>query len=124
MTPEIFETLKAYVKQGGNLYITASHMRDSVDRREKGKFADVNWEELLGVKLSEETYRCNDGFKFIKNSTVDGVMYPGTKHFNCDPAWSAGLLFLTCWVTGCAAAQCLRLCAIWSFWTLQTGFVT
>ena len=90
MTPEIFETLKAYVKQGGNLYITASHMRDSVDRREKGKFADVKWEELLGVRLSEQTYRCNDGFKFVKYSTVDGVMYPGTATLSCDPAWSSG----------------------------------
>jgi hypothetical protein len=90
MTPEIYETLKAYVKQGGNLYITAAHMRDSIDRAEKGRFADVNWEELLGVKLSEETFRCNDGYKFARFSTVDGVMYPGTKTLLCDPAWSAG----------------------------------
>ena len=90
MTPEIYETLKAYVAGGGNLYITAAHMRDSIDRAEKGKFADVNWEEFLGVKLSEETFRCNDGYKFAKYSTVDGVMYPGTKNFLCDPAWSAG----------------------------------
>ena len=90
MTPEIYETLKTYVKEGGNLYITAAHLRDSVDRDEKGRFADVNWEELLGVRLSEEIIRCNDGYKFVKYSTVDGVMYPGTKTLMCDPAWSAG----------------------------------
>ena len=90
MTKEIYETLKAYVKGGGKLLITAAHMRDSVDRREKGKFLDADWEELLGVKLSEETFRCNDGYKFAKFSTIDGVMYPGTKGFLCDPAWSAG----------------------------------
>jgi len=90
MTPEIYETLKAYVADGGNLLITAAHIRDSVDRAQKGKFADVNWEELLGVKLSEETFRTNDGYKFAKYSTIDGVMYPGTKNFLCDPAWSAG----------------------------------
>ncbi len=90
MTPEIYETLKAYVRGGGNLLITAAHMRDSVDRAEKGNFVNVNWEELLGVKLSEETYRTNDGYKFAKYSTIDGVMYPGTQKFLCDPAWSAG----------------------------------
>lgn len=90
MTPEIYETLKSYVAGGGNLFITAAHMRDSIDRGEKGKFIDVNWEELLGVKLSNEIYRCNDGYKFSKYSTIDGITYPGTKTFLCDPAWSAG----------------------------------
>ena len=90
MTPKIYETLKAYVAEGGNLLITAAHMRDSVDRAEKGKFTDVNWEELLGVRLSEEIFRTNDGYKFAKYSTIDGVMYSGTKKFLCDPAWSAG----------------------------------
>ena len=89
MTPEIVEKLKAYVRGGGNLLITAAHIRDSIDREKKGNFVP-GIEELLGVKLSGETFRCNDGFKFSKYSTVDGVMYPGTKHFNCDPAWSAG----------------------------------
>ena len=89
MTPEIVEKLKAYVKGGGNLLITAAHLRDSVDRSEKGKFV-CGLEELLGVKLSEETLRTNDGFKFAKYSTIDGVMYPGTKTYLCDPAWSAG----------------------------------
>ena len=89
MTPEIVETLKAYVKGGGNLYITAAHMRDSIDRAEKGKFVD-GLEELIGNKLSEETFNCNDGYKFVKYSTIDGVMYPGTKTLLCDPAWSAG----------------------------------
>ena len=89
MTPEIVETLKAYVKGGGNLLITAAHMRDSIDREKKGKFAE-GLEELVGCKLSEETFRCNDGYKFVKFSTVDGVMYPGTKTLLCDPAWSAG----------------------------------
>ena len=89
MTPEIVETLKAYVKGGGNLYITAAHMRDSIDRAEKGKFVD-GLEELIGNKLTEETFNCNDGYKFVKYSTIDGVMYPGTKTLLCDPAWSAG----------------------------------
>ena len=89
MTPEIMKTLRAYVEQGGNLFITAAHMRDSIDREKKGSFVE-GIEELVGAKLSEETFRCNDGFKFVKYSTVDGVMYPGTGNLTCDPAWSAG----------------------------------
>ena len=90
MTPEIYETLKAYVSQGGKLFITAAHLRDSVDRAEKGTFSSVNWEELLGVKLTDEIIRCNEGYKFARNSIVDGLMYPGTLNLMCDPAWSAG----------------------------------
>ena len=90
MTPEIFEKFKAYVKGGGNLLITAAHMRDSVDRAKKGNFVNADVEELLGVKLTDEIIRTNDGFKFAKYSTIDGVMYPGTAKFLCDPAWSAG----------------------------------
>ena len=90
MTPEIAETFKKYVEGGGKLFITAAHMRDSVDRAEKGSFADYDWEKFLGVKLTDEIIRTNDGYKFVKFSTVDGVMYPGTYTLLCDPAWSAG----------------------------------
>ena len=90
MTPETAETFKKYVEEGGNLLITAAHMRDSVDRAEKGKFCDFDWESFLGVKLTDEIVRANDGYKFVKFSTVDGVMYPGTYSLLCDPAWSAG----------------------------------
>jgi len=90
MTPEIYETLKAYVAGGGKVFITAAHMRDSIDRAEKGGFLDVNWEELLGVELTDNIFNSNDGYKFVKYSTVDGVMYPGTYSLQCDPAWSAG----------------------------------
>ena len=104
MTPEIVNTLKEYVKGGGKLFITAAHMRDSIDRDKKGKFAE-GLDELLGVKLSEETFRCNDGFKFVKNSTVDGVMYPGTANLTCDPAWSAGYTdYVKCELDGATPA--------------------
>ena len=89
MTPELLETYKQYVKEGGKLFITAAHLRDSVDRAEKGNFVP-GLEEFLGVKLSGGVYNSNDGYKFVKYSTIDGMMYPGTKHLMCDPAWSAG----------------------------------
>ncbi len=90
MTPEIAGTFKRYVQEGGKLIITAAHMRDSIERDKKGDFADYDWESFLGVKLSGEIIHTNDGFKFVKYSTIDGVMYPGTKKLMCDPSWSAG----------------------------------
>jgi len=90
MTPEIAETFKKYVEDGGKLLITAAHMRDSVERDKKGSFADFDWESFLGLELSDEVINVNDGYKFVKYSTVDGVMYPGTKTLMCDPAYSSG----------------------------------
>ena len=89
MTPEIVETLKAYVAGGGKIFITAAHIRDSIDRAEKGNFAD-GLEELLGVKLSNFVFNSNEGYKFVKESSIDGVRYPGTKGLMCDPSWSSG----------------------------------
>ncbi len=90
MTKEIYETLKEYVALGGNLFITAAHLRDSIDRADKGEFLDVKFEELLGLRLTGERVRTNDGFKFVKHSTVDGMIYPGTGQLLTDPEWSAG----------------------------------
>ncbi len=90
MTKEIYETLKEYVKGGGNLLITAAHIRTGIERDKKGEILDADWEELLGAKISNATFRTNDGFKFDRNSIVPGVLYPGTTSFMCDPCWSAG----------------------------------
>ena len=64
MTPEIARTLKAYDKGGGKVFITAAHMRDSIERDKKGNFVD-GLEELIGVKLSDKTFNSNDGYKFV-----------------------------------------------------------
>ena len=90
MTSEIAETYRKYVELGGNLLITAAHIRDGIDRDKKSGFANFDWEKFLGVRLSDEILRTNDGYKFVKYSTVNGVMYPGTKSLMCDPSWSAG----------------------------------
>ena len=90
MTPEIANTFKKYVEGGGKLFITAAHMRDSIERDEKGNFCDFDWESFLGVKLNDDLHRCNDGYKFVKYSTIDGIVYPGTHSLTCDPGWSAG----------------------------------
>ena len=90
MTPEIYETLKAYVKGGGKLLISAAHMRDSIDRKEKGSFVGKDIEEFIGAKIGEGLINTCDGFKFARSSIVDGVIYPGTLDRMTDPAWSGG----------------------------------
>ena len=90
MTKEIFEALKEYVKGGGNLLITAAHIRDSIDRDKKGEFVDADLESFFGARIKNEIMRTNDGFKFDRNSIVPGMLYPGTTSFMCDPCWSAG----------------------------------
>jgi hypothetical protein len=90
MTPEIYQTLKAYVKGGGKLLISAAHMRDSIDRKEKGNFVGEDIEEFIGAKIGEGLINTCDGFKFARSSIVDGVIYPGTLDRMTDPAWSGG----------------------------------
>ena len=90
MTPEIYETLKAYVKGGGRVLISAAHMRDSIDRNEKGNFVGEDIEEFIGAKIGDGLINTCDGFKFSRNSIAPGVIYPGTLDRMTDPAWSGG----------------------------------
>ena len=90
MTKEIYENLKEYVKGGGNLLITAAHARVGVERDKKGDLLDADWEDFIGARISNETFRTNDGFKFERESIVPGMLYPGTHTLMCDPCWSAG----------------------------------
>ena len=90
MTPEIYETVKAYVKGGGKVLISAAHMRDSIDRKEKGNFVGEDIEEFIGAKIGDGLINTCDGFKFARNSIAPGVIYPGTLDRMTDPAWSGG----------------------------------
>lgn len=90
MTEEIYETLKAYVKGGGKLFITAAHMRDSVERDKKGSFVGGDLEDFLGLRITDEVINTNDGFKFERESLIPGMRYPGSIGLLCDPCWSAG----------------------------------
>lgn len=90
MTKEIYENLKAFVKAGGRLLISAAHIRTSVSRTTEGDFLDADWEEFLGCELTNEKIRTNDGFKFKKESTIDKITYPGYSSFVIDPNYSAG----------------------------------
>ncbi len=91
MTPELYEKVKEYVANGGNVLIGACHMRDSIERDKKGEFVcREDFENFLGCEVTDEIIRANDGYKFEYNSTIDGIMYPGPPGFKCDPADSMG----------------------------------
>ncbi len=86
MTEEIYENLKAYVAAGGNLLISAAHMKTSVARNSDGPYihnGDV--EDFLGCKLTGKKFRSNKGYKFARESIAEDVLYPGTVNYESDP---------------------------------------
>lgn len=91
MTEELYAKIKEYTKNGGNVLITAAHMRDSIERGKAGEFVcGGDFEDYIGCKLTGEKIRSNDGYKFEYESTIDGILYPGPPGFRCDPCWSGG----------------------------------
>ncbi len=78
MTEEIYEKLKAYVENGGNLLISAAHMKVGNVRGEDSAYIhDGKLEDFLGCNLTERKFQSNKSFKFARESIVDGVWYPG-----------------------------------------------
>ncbi len=89
MTPEIYDKLKEYVKQGGRLLMTAAHLNTDVTR--DGRIDLINGgdvSDLFGCKLdAENSFVTNCGFKF-NESIMEDVLYPSDMHF--DPLFSSG----------------------------------
>ena len=78
MTEEIYEKLKAYVENGGNLLISAAHMKVGNVRGEDSAYIhEGKLEEFLGCNLTDRKFQSNKSFKFARESIVDGVWYPG-----------------------------------------------
>ena len=78
MTVEIYEKLKAYVNAGGNLLISAAHMKVGNVRGEDSAYIhDGKLEDFLGCNLTDRKFQSNKSFKFARESIVDGVWYPG-----------------------------------------------
>lgn len=85
MTEEIYENLKAYVAAGGNLLISAAHMKTGVARNSDGPYIhNGNVEDFLGCNLTGKKFRSNKGYKFARESIAEGVLYPGTVHPEID----------------------------------------
>lgn len=90
MTEAIYNNLKLYVEGGGRLFMCASHLNTSdVRSAQPSLIHGGNVEDLFGCTLGE-TFRCNDGYKFERNSLIPEIMYPGTSTYICDPIFSNG----------------------------------
>ncbi len=86
MTEEIYENLKAYVANGGNLLISAAHMKTSTVRGSDGPYIhNGKLADFLGCDLTGKKFRSNKGYKFVRESIAEGVLYPGTIHPEVDP---------------------------------------
>jgi len=94
MTEEIYENLKKYVANGGNLLISAAHMKTGIELGKDSPYiCNGKLEDFVGCNLTGEKFRSNKGYKFARESLVEGVYYPGTpdhtKDF-IDPVGSDG----------------------------------
>ncbi len=79
MTEEIYENLKKYVSNGGNLLISAAHMKTGNVRGEDSPYIyNGQLEDFLGCNLTEKKFRSNKSYKFARKSIAEGVYYPGT----------------------------------------------
>ena len=91
MTDADMDKLYSYVENGGKLLMGAAHLNTNTAR--DGKFIPVSQEKiekLFGCRLTGETERTNFGTKFMFNSQNEGMLYPGSYSFICDPLYSAG----------------------------------
>lgn len=86
MTEEIYENLKEYVASGGNLLISAAHMKTSVARGSDGPYIhNGRTEDFLGCNLTGRKFRSNKGYKFARESIASGLLYPGAINCETDP---------------------------------------
>lgn len=91
MTDEIYNNLKEFVSRGGNLLISAAHLKTGATRGAKSDFiSDEKMSEFLGCRFTGKTIRTNNGFKFARESIIDGILYPGAPDYACDTAGSCG----------------------------------
>lgn len=108
MTEEIYNNLKAYVEQGGRLFMTAAHLNTSVKR--DGSISLVhngNVSDLFGCVLNNESPVCKDEGSKFNPSIVPEFSYPSL-HFECgDPYFAEGFISYanTTLTTGVASAR-------------------
>jgi len=100
MTDEILDNLIYYVSNGGKLLMTAAHLNQNVKRDKELILSDnEKIEKLFGCRLGDKPILTNGGVKF-EFSSLNSLLYPGTKDKICDPIYSAGYIsYLNCELT-------------------------
>ena len=90
MTDGDMDKLTEYVRCGGRLLLSASHLNYSKKRQGEYTFpASEKLEALCGVKFGTGTIKTTRGLKFY-DSVDETLLYPATKNLVCDPLYSAG----------------------------------
>lgn len=90
MSSALYGKLTQYVKNGGNLLMSAAHLNEDPSRAQTVKLVNNgDLTELFGCKITG-IYRCNHGVKFDNESYISGVQYPGTPNKVCDPVYPEG----------------------------------
>jgi hypothetical protein len=91
MTDEDMDKLIEYVECGGTLLMTAAHLNYSVKR--SGEYIAPPREKMIrlfGADFTGEVVRTNNGFKFVRDSGLDGYLYPGASSNMIDPILGTG----------------------------------
>jgi len=91
MTPELLEKLRAFVKNGGKLFITAAHLSVSDSPEKEYKIIkDGNFGDFFGFVYENSVKNINKGYKFRSDSIIPGVLYPASKDGLGDPVLPGG----------------------------------
>lgn len=96
MTDALYDKLTEYVRGGGVLLMAAAHLSVNPARggkREYVRGGDLS--ELFGCKITGEE-RINSGIKFTRESSVPGLLYPGTSNLWCDCNYPGGFADFAC----------------------------
>lgn len=91
MTVEIYEKLKEYVKDGGNLLLSAAHLNTST--KHNGEFALLNdgkLSEFFGCDLGDIIEK-DSAVKFFDNTSMKGLKYPAPKKHGINNSGSDSL---------------------------------
>lgn len=93
MTDEDMDKLTEYVRSGGHLLMSLSHLNYSPSRDKNDFIAPPadKLRELFGIELTGETVRANVGLKFTDSISPD-IKYPRVPLDVSDPILSSGFL--------------------------------
>lgn len=127
MTDALYEKLTEYVRGGGVLLMAAAHLSENSQRKGAHKYVrGGNISELFGCKITGEE-RVNSGIKFMRDSDVTGLQYPGTQNLWCDCNYPGGFAdfarvdMTSGTVRGASSAKCSRAATLPTACTITTA---
>ncbi len=107
MTEDTLDKLISFVEGGGKLLMSAAHL--NCETKRGGDFILPDSEKLkklFGAELTGNTYKSNNGVKFMYEALNDKAIYPGTRDFIVDPLYISGAVSFAevkpegCYITG------------------------